>query len=126
MDIHIQINKLIQKTIENKIDWKSINQNAFRWTIQKETNQFITTFQAVNIPQNILDNNIQNMIGIIGNGTFIFTLQTTNPGETIIQLQVTQTTNNEYLNELIKLYKIIAEKTKKDYSKILDDLLDNL
>jgi len=125
MDIHNQINKLIQKTLEDKVDWKSINQNAFRWTVQKGANQFITTFQAVNIPQQVESQN-SNMLPQIGNGTFVFTLQTTNPGETIIQLQVTQNNNNEYLNELHKLFLIISEKTKKDYSKILDDLLDNL
>lgn len=125
MDIHNQIQKIIQKTSEDKIEWKSINPNAFRWTVVKGNNQFITTFQAVNIPlgQNEVFNNPLNPIG---NGTFVFTLQTTNPNEAIIQLQVTNNNNREYINELLQLYKIISEKTKKDYSKILDDLLDNL
>lgn len=125
MDIHNQINKIIQKTIEGKIEWKAINPNAFRWTVIKGNNQFITTFQAVNIPLG-QNNLLINPLNPIGNGTFVFTLQTTNPNEAIIQLQVTNNNNREYISELLKLYNLISEKTKKDYSKILDDLLDNL
>ena len=126
MDLHNQINKLIQKTLDGKIDWKTINPTAFRWTVMKGNLQYVTTFQGVNIPQQNLSSN-PNIPNQIGNGTFIFTLQVTNPpGETLIQLQVSQHNNAEYLNELNKLYNIILEKTKKDYSKILDELLDNL
>jgi hypothetical protein len=124
MDIHNQIQKIIQKTFD-KIDWKVINPNAFRWTILKGNNQFITTFQIVNIPLG-QDQNIIKSLNLIGNGTFVFTLQTTNPPETIIQLQVTNNNNSEYISELIRLYNLIIEKTKNDYSKILDELLDNL
>ena len=125
MDIHVQINKLIQKTVEGKVEWKSINPNAFRWTVLKNNIQYITTFQAVNVPQQSTQAN-PNLQQPIGNGTFIFTLQTTNPQETLIQLQVTQNINNQYVNELNKLYQIILGKHTKDYSKILNDLLDNL
>lgn len=126
MDIHNQINKLIEKTLDGKIDWKTINPTAFRWTVLKGNLQYVTTFQGVNIPQQNLASN-PNIPNQIGNGTFIFTLQVTNPpGETLIQLQVSQHNNAEYLIELNKLYNIILEKTKKDYSKILDELLDNL
>ena len=123
MDIHNQLSKLIQKTLEDKVDWKSINPNAFRWVVIRGSNQFVTTFQGLNIPPQNVNLNFPSPIG---NGTFVFTLQSINPSETLIQLQVTQHSNPEYLDELTKLYFIILEKTKKDYSKILDDLLDNM
>ena len=124
MDIHNQINKIIEKTTEDKIEWKTLNPFTFRWVTVRNNIQFITTLQVVNIPQNQIV--VENVANPIGNGTFVFTLQTLNPNETLIQLQVTSQDNREYIYELLELYNLIIEKTKKNYSKILDSLLDSL
>lgn len=111
-----QIEKLLLKTKEGKIDWKQINQNAIRWTSQIDSSFYIVTLQT-------------SLTGMIINGEqlkqYILTIQS-NTGEMVLQLQSNQQTNPEYSFLLNELFEFAIEKTKADSVNILNKLLDTI
>ena len=115
-EIKNQIEKLLAKTKEGKIDWKQINQNAIRWAAQADGTNFIVTLQTT-------------LTGIIANGNqinqYILTIQS-NTGEMVLQLQSNQQTNPEYTPLLPALREIANAKTKAESANILNKLLDKL
>lgn len=115
-EIKNQIEKLLDKTKEGKIDWKQVNQNAIRWTSQIDNEFYIVTLQTA-------------ITGIIINGKqlnqYILTIQS-NTGEMLLQLQSNQQTNVEYSELLSELFEIALAKTKADSINILNKLLDNI
>jgi hypothetical protein len=118
MDLAVrnQIEKLLIKTNEGKINWKQVNQNAIRWTTQTDGTHYIVTLQT-------------SLTGILVNGKqtnqYILTIQS-NTGEMVLQLQSNQQTNSEYTTLLHDLFEIASAKTKAESANILNKLLDNL
>lgn len=129
MDAEItnQIQMLIDKTKEDKINWLQLSTNAFRWNRKTSDGQiFNVTLQS-------------NPIGMVPVGTpapgtptqmkptfqIVLTIQS-NTGELIMQLQSHFQSHPEYFPLLEQLMKIIEEKAKLKSSTILNKLLDNL
>lgn len=111
-----QIEKLLAKTKEGKIDWKQINQNAIRWAAQTDGTFYIVTLQTTGT-------------GLFVNGKqanqFILTIQS-NAGEMVLQLQSNQQTNSEYSPLLQDLFDFASAKAKSESANILNKLLENL
>ena len=118
MDLEIknQIEKLLTKTKDGKIDWKQINQNAIRWSTQTDGTLYIVTLQTT-------------LTGIIVSGKqtnqYILTIQS-NTGEMVLQLQSNQQTNPEYSPLLHDLFEIATAKSKAESANILNKILDKL
>lgn len=116
LEIKSQIEKLLSKTQEGKIDWKQINQNAIRWSTHTDGTHYIVTLQTT-------------LTGVIVNGKqinqYILTIQS-NTGEMVLQLQSNQQINPEYTPLLQALFEIANDKTKAESVNILNKLLDKL
>lgn len=115
-EIKSQIQKLLDKTKEGKIDWKQINQNAIRWTSYNENTMYIVTIQTT-------------LTGIIVGGKqlnqYIMTIQS-NTGEMILQLQSNEKTNADLKPLLEDLFLIATTKAKEESINILNKLLDKI
>lgn len=113
-EIKNQIEKLLIKTKEGKIDWKQINQNAIRWTSNIDNSMYIVTLQTT-LTGMIIDGKQVNQ--------YILTIQS-NTGEMVLQIQSNQQTNPEFSPILNELFEIAIAKTKADSINILNKLLD--
>ncbi len=111
-----QIQKLLLKTKEDKINWKQVNQNSIRWITQTDGTNYVVTLQTT-------------LTGIIINGKqenqYILTIQNNN-GEMILQLQSNKQINSEYTNLLDDLFEIAIAKTKEESVNIFNKLLDDI
>lgn len=110
-----QIERLLSKSKEGKINWKQINQNSIRWLSTIDNQAYIVTLQTT-------------IIGIIKDKAidqYILTIQS-NAGDLIMQLQSNTKTNPEYFPLLKELFDTALSKTKEESINILDKLLDNI
>jgi hypothetical protein len=115
-NINTQIEKLIAKTNDGKISWKTIGQNNFRWTKQDGTRLYTTTLQKQILPPN--------SINIISKENYILTIQSTNPNEIILQIN----TNSDITiaQSLKDLYNCVTLFTRGNSADIIDKLLGDL
>lgn len=114
-EIKMQVEKLLEKTKEGKVDWKQINQNAIRWTRISNGISYIVTLQT----------SITGIINSVSVKQFILTIQS-NTGEVILQLQSNQQINSEYFTLLQTLFELALKDTKAKSANILNNLLDDL
>lgn len=111
-----QIEKLISKTEEGKIVWKSVSVNNLRWTRQDGNSLFTVTLQ-----KQIPTFNFQNTAN---RGIYSLTIQSTNPNEII--LQVNTSMDATLFNSLDKLYMFALNSSRTNSANIIDKLLDDL
>jgi len=115
-EITNQIQELIAKSREGKIDWQQLNANTIRWSRHADGKVYTVTLQSH--PTGVI---------IAGRQTnqYVFTIQS-NTGEVILQLQSNQQTNQNYAPLFQQLLDIATEKTKGLSAVILSKLLDKL
>jgi hypothetical protein len=126
-DITSQIQTLIEKTKNDKINWQHLNNNAYRWIRKTNDGQiYNVTLQSnpigmfpVGIPTPGVPMQMQPA------SQFVLTIQS-NTGELILQVQSHLQLNQIYLPLLEQLIKIIEEKSKLKSTNILNKLLENL
>jgi hypothetical protein len=126
-EITDQIQALINKTKEDKINWQQLGINVFRWSRTTDDGQiYNVSLQS-------------NPIGVVPAGTpipgspaqvkqvfqYILTIQS-NTGELILQIQTHIQLNPIYFPLLQQLMDIINEKAKLKSLNILNKILDKL
>lgn len=122
-----QIQTLIDKTNNDKINWQQLGNNAFRWNRKTNDGQiYNVTLQSspigmipVGIPTPGIPTQMKQAFQII------LTIQS-NTGELILQLQSHLQLNSSYLPLLEQLMKTIEEKAKLKSTNILNKLMENL
>lgn len=126
-EIATQIQTLIDKTRENKIDWQQVGANAFRWirtlsdgqtyNVTVQSNPImITTMPPIQggVPQ------VKQMV------QYSLTIQSKAGGMLILQLQAHLQLNPDYYSLLKQLSDVITERSAIKSSSILNKLLENL
>ena len=102
-NINLQIQKLIDKTVEGKIDWIFISEFEYKWTQQNADRLYVTT-----LSQTTLSKPIQYML----------TIQSINPNQIIMELK------NE--TELNALFYTVSNFSKDNAANIIDTLLESV
>jgi hypothetical protein len=113
--IQDQINKVIEATDADKIEWRVTNDNVLRWVKIDEGRTFTTTIQK---RPSIVFSNTSPI------SRFIFTIQATNPNE--ILLQINSANNGEYLELLKQMFEKADQSSRKSTVNAVDKLLADL
>ena len=115
-----QINRIIEKTRQKKIPWRSLNQNLVRWTKEdKASNKtFITTIQMLQSVASVIGGHIEK------DSNYVFTIQSTNPNDVVMQINTTsQPETKESIKQLFSEAMSISKDTSID---IINKLLNNI
>ncbi|MES2023636.1 MAG: hypothetical protein V4439_03050 [Patescibacteria group bacterium] len=117
-----QIKKLIEKSKEEKIPWKSANSNLVRWIKQEDDRSFTITLQIQQMAM-IINRSIPPSLGQ-NNNNYVFTIQATNPNEVI--LQVNTVIDSSYKESLRILFNTAMAVSKNTSVEVIDKLLKDL
>ncbi|BDA80177.1 hypothetical protein LPTSP3_g31070 [Leptospira kobayashii] len=115
-----QLENLISYTKKNKIPWKFLNEQTFRWTKQEtlKSNQLITTIQYAGKQQRATLNDLSELFDY-----YILTIQSTNPSELLLQITSNEKIYQEKLNDL---FNAARNASKVTTANVLKNLLDNI
>jgi len=117
-----QINKLIDRTKENKISWKAVGTNLLRWVKNEEGRMFTVTLQVQQLPVRIGIPGTPIVNNLTSN--YFFTIQGTNPNEVI--LQVNSNLNQEFKEPLESLFTEAMKLSRDSSAEVIDKLLKDL
>ena len=111
-----QIENLVLKTKEGKVDWKKLNQNTIRWTTSSGITSYFLTIQ-------ITSSTYTNSQTI---NNYMMSIQEVGSGEMILQLQASQNINASCIPLFEQLFDLVAEKASEKSNSILKKLLGGL
>lgn len=107
-----QINQFIEKTSQKKIDWKYLNANTVRFTkLIKGNRNYTVTLQMQRTKPN---------------ENYIFTIQTNNPPQVLLQLQTSISNMVAYRSRIKELFEMAMQQSQLDSVEAIDDLLKDI
>ncbi len=115
-NINTQIQKLIDKTVEGKIDWKHAGNNQLRWTRKNGDRLYITFLSKLSSPE------FNSATGMTINENYVLMVQAINPNEVVMQVD-TDATTKDILKEL---FDIASNFSKDNAANIIDTLIESL
>ncbi len=115
-NIITQIEKLILKTTEGRIEWKTVGANNLRWVKQDNTRLYTTTLQ-----KQISNPSIPNQLSRV---VYALTIQSTNPNEII--LQINTNIDNSTFEVMERLFIVALDYSRHNSANIIDKLLEDL
>ncbi len=114
-NVNTQIQKLIDKTKEGKIDWKYVSSNGLRWTQKNGDRLYVTLLNKLLNPSFIGSS-------MVMKETYVLIVQAMNPNEIIMQVDTDETTG-DILGEL---FNIAINSSKDNATNIIDTLIESL
>ncbi len=111
-NINTQIQKLIDKTVEGKIDWKIVSNNQLRWTQKNGDRLYITIISKLAHPP------------MQGKYEYAFMIQAMSPNEIIMQVQTDFQSKEDDI--LATLFEIASNSSKDNAANIIDTLLESV
>ena len=106
-----EIEKITQKTVDGRMQWKQMEPGFLRWTHIESSRSFFTTLQKLNLSSALPSD-------------YYFTLQATDPAEVLLQIN---SRNKPGVREALKKMYDIATKAINDRTvNTIDSLLNRI
>ncbi|TGM82407.1 hypothetical protein EHR01_06400 [Leptospira mtsangambouensis] len=119
-DLINQLRKMIEYTKKNRIPWKFLNEQTYRWVKQEtlKNNQIITTIQYAGRHSRISKNNETEAFEY-----YILNIQSTNPAELLLQITSNEESHADLLTEV---FNAAREASKVTTADVLKNLLNDV